>query len=264
MPNRADVRARLQRAAQALREDGIPASAPAPDPSVFDTATPDEVAIVERAAAYTMTSHARMLANIDAVDYVTRRGLPGAFVECGVWRGGSVLVMLERMKHLGVTDRDVYLFDTFAGMTAPTAEDVSPFQPPAAEIWSATPPGERAWDDVLGERHLYSVEGVRSLLTSTGYPPDRLHFVVGPVEETVPAQAPETIALLRLDTDWYESTVHELTHLYPRLCAGGVLVIDDYGHWQGARKAVDEYFANAADPVLLSRLDYAARMGVKA
>ena len=264
MPKPTDVRARLNRAARALLTDGSSGSPPQPrDPTVLDTATPDEVAIVERAAPYTMTSHARMLANIDAVDHVVRRGLPGALVECGVWRGGSVLVMLERLKQLGVTDRDVYLFDTFEGMTPPTTEDVSPFQPPAAQIWAATPPDQRAWEDVLGDRHLYSVDGVRSLLTSTGYPADRLHFVAGPVEETVPARAPETIAVLRLDTDWYESTAHELTHLYPRLCSGGVLVIDDYGHWQGARKAVDEFFATAAEPILLSRLDYAARIGVK-
>jgi hypothetical protein len=210
-----------------------------------------------------MTSDARVLANIDAVDYVTRRGLPGAFVECGVWRGGSVLAMIERLTQLGVADRDVYLFDTFAGMTPPTPEDISPFTPAAAETWEATPPGQRAWEGVLGDRDLYSVDGVQRLLLSTGYPADRVHFVEGPVEETVPASAPETIALLRLDTDWYESTAHELNHLYPRLCPGGVLVIDDYGHWAGARKATDEYFASQSDPILLSRLDYAARMGVK-
>ena len=255
---------RLRRAARVLLGDGAPTAETAPaDPSVLDTASADEVAIVERAAPHTMTSHARMLANIDAVDYITRRKLPGAIVECGVWRGGSVLVMLERLKQLGVADRDVYLFDTFAGMTPPTEEDVSPFQPPAAEIWQATPAGERAWEDVLGDRDLYSVEGVRRLLTGSGYPAERLHLVQGPVEETVPAQAPETIALLRLDTDWYESTAHELNHLYPRLCPGGVLVIDDYGHWEGARKAVDEYFTASAEPILLSRLDYAGRMGVK-
>ena len=117
---------------------------------------------------------------------------------------------------------------------------------------------------MLGDRHLYSVEGVRSLLVSSGYPAERLHLVAGPVEETVPERAPDEIALLRLDTDWYESTAHELTHLYPRLCSGGVLIIDDYGHWEGARKAVDEFFGGAAEPILLSRVDYAGRMGVKA
>jgi hypothetical protein len=232
-------------------------------PSITDTATGEETSILERAAKYTMTGHERMLANIDAVDYVVRRNIPGALVECGVWRGGSVLVMVERLKQLGVDDRDIYLFDTFAGMTAPTDVDVSPYIAPATETWAATPPGEVAWADLLGDPDLYGVEGVRRLLLETGYPQDRLHFVVGPVEVTVPDQAPADIALLRLDTDWYESTAHELRYMYPLLSDGGVLIIDDYGHWQGARKAVDEYFADGPQRILLSRVDYSARIGVK-
>jgi hypothetical protein len=98
---------------------------------------------------------------------------------------------------------------------------------------------------------------------ATGYPAERVHLVRGPVEETLPAAAPERLALLRLDTDWYASTRHELEHLYPRLVDGGVLIVDDYGHWQGARQAVDEYFAGTAPPPLLHRIDYTARIGVK-
>src|ERR1051325_10354963 len=85
----------------------------------------------------------------------------------------------------------------------------------------------------------------------------------GTVEETIPAQAPERIALLRLDTDWYESTRHELVHLYPRLVPGGVLIIDDYGHWEGARKAVDEYIAQNNLRLFLNRIDYAGRLAIK-
>ena len=83
------------------------------------------------------------------------------------------------------------------------------------------------------------------------------------MEDTLPEQAPSRIALLRLDTDWYESTRHELIHLYPRLSQGGVLIVDDYGHWDGCRLAVDEYFATEADPVLLTRIDYTGRICVK-
>lgn len=254
---------RLRVAAHAFVRPGAHRLAQSTPFSVTDTASPDEIAIIERASPHTMTSTERMLANIDAVDYITRCHLPGAIIECGVWRGGSVLVMVERLKQLGIFDRDIYLFDTFAGMSAPSGEDVSPFTPAALETWETTPAGERAWEEVLGDRDLYSVDGVRRLLVSSGYPKERLHFVEGPVEETVPEQAPETIALLRLDTDWYESTSHELHHLYPRLCSGGVLIIDDYGHWDGARKAVDEYFGTDSQPILLSRLDYAGRIGVK-
>jgi O-methyltransferase len=90
-----------------------------------------------------------------------------------------------------------------------------------------------------------------------------VRLVKGKVEDTVPKNAPEKIALLRLDTDWYESTRRELVHLFPRLVPGGVLIIDDYGHWQGARKAVDEYIAGNQVKILLNRVDYTGRIGVK-
>ena len=98
-------------------------------------------------------------------------------------------------------------------------------------------------------------------MLSTQYPRDLVRFVEGPVEDTLPAQAPDQIALLRLDTDWYESTMHELRHLFPRLADAAPLIIDDYGHWQGARRAVDEYFEEC--PQLLARIDYSARITLK-
>ena len=107
------------------------------------------------------------------------------------------------------------------------------------------------------------MEEVRERLVGTGYPPERLHLVPGMVEQTLPGEAPEKIALLRLDTDWYASTRHELEQLYPRLESGGVLIIDDYGHYEGARRAVDEYFERSGEPVLLSRIDFSGRLVVK-
>jgi hypothetical protein len=100
-------------------------------------------------------------------------------------------------------------------------------------------------------------------MASTGIDAGRLHFVKGPVEETIPASVPERIALLRLDTDWYESTRHELIHLFPRLAAGGVLIVDDYGHWRGCRRATDEYFEQTGVHILLHRVDYTGVIGVK-
>jgi hypothetical protein len=84
------------------------------------------------------------------------------------------------------------------------------------------------------------------------------------VEETLPTHVPERIALLRLDTDWYESTHHELVHLFPLLSPGGILIVDDYGHWAGARKAVDDYLAANAPGLYLHRVDYTVRLAVKA
>lgn len=98
---------------------------------------------------------------------------------------------------------------------------------------------------------------------SAGYPKDKIHFIKGKVEDTIPENMPKQIALLRLDTDWYESTKHELTHLFLLLQPNGVLIIDDYGHWKGARKAVDEYIPDKNIRILLNRIDYTGRIAIK-
>jgi hypothetical protein len=145
-------------------------------------------------------------------------------------------------------------------MTEPTERDASPVDRHAMEHWEQS--GGKPWPELF-DPSLFNEDAVRDLLTSTGYPAERLHFVRGPVEETLPERAPGPLALLRLDTDWYESTRHELVHLYPLLGAGGVLIVDDYGHWEGCRRAVDEYFSAEAEPVLLNRIDYSGRIAVK-
>ncbi|HEU5152440.1 MAG TPA: TylF/MycF/NovP-related O-methyltransferase [Iamia sp.] len=252
------------RARAALRP--APATTPAPvdptrlPPHPLSTASPAHRRIVQRCLPFTMGSPERLLATIDATEYVLARGVPGALAECGVWRGGSVLAMLLSLQAAGVDDRDVYLFDTFEGMTAPTEEDTSAFHAPATEEWSGAE-GGRAYGELFSAETFGEAQ-VRRLLHATGYPPARIHLVRGPVEETLPAAAPDGLALLRLDTDWYESTRHELEHLYPRLATGGVLIVDDYGHWEGARKAADEHLAQHP-ALLLSRSDYTGRMAVK-
>lgn len=239
--------------------------APDPEPATNDelqSLSPEDRRIVETALPFTMTGIARLQSVIDAVRYCAGRELPGAFAECGVWRGGSVLAMILTLQELGIDDRDIYLFDTFEGMTAPTAYDSSSRGPHALEVWElAQRTNTVPWAEVFGP-DVFDPASVRETLVATGYPPQRLHLVPGPVEETLPARAPEELALLRLDTDWYESTRHELEHLYPRLVDSGVLIIDDYGHWEGARRAVDEYFASIR-PLLLNRIDYTGRIAVK-
>jgi hypothetical protein len=245
-----------------------PHEKPAPGPEMppeddvsLGELVPADRTIVEAVAPYTMTGPSRLVALIEAVRYCARAGVEGAFAECGVWRGGSVLAMLLTLRDIGVADRDVFLYDTFEGMTEPTAEDTSPYHPESAsELWQQS--GGRPWQ-ILFDGETNSEEAVRATVARGEYPDERLHFVRGPVEQTIPGAAPERLALLRLDTDWYESTLHELRHLYPRLARGGVLIIDDYGHWEGARRAVDEYFEGEAEPVLLQRIDYAARLALK-
>ena len=214
--------------------------------------------VLRAVGSYTMTSPERIFGLVEAARYVARHAVPGAVVECGVYKGGSMMAAALTLQAEGVTDRDLYLFDTFEGMPEPTGEDVDLHGNAAAEEFE-----RRRKQDTNAEWLACSVERVREAVQSTGYPAERLHFVQGDVLETVPSRAPEQIALLRLDTDWYASTRHELEQLYPRLVPGGVLIIDDYGHFQGARKAVDEYFAAEGVPVLLGRLDYTGRMCVK-
>lgn len=235
-----------------------------PQPPVTSSASPSELARIAECRPFTMASDERLLATIDAVRHVVRSDIPGALVECGVWRGGSVLAMIRTLQELDVDDRHVWCFDTFTGMTPPGGADVSRYSPPATDTWrEADERGERAWGGYF-DADVFGRDQVAELLAGTGYPNERIHLVAGPVEDTIPAEAPDAIAILRLDTDWYESTRHELGHLYPRLGAGGVLIVDDYGHWEGAARATDEYFAAAdASAPLLARTDYTGRMGVK-
>lgn len=219
--------------------------------------------VLARVRPFTLTSPERIAALTDAVRYIVRRNIPGAFAECGVWRGGSVLAMVLALQREGVTDRDIYLYDTFEGMTKPSDLDTSDFDIPALDRWTqARHKGQNAWPHWFNAE-IFNLDLVKGVLYDTGYPKERLHFVQGMVEETIPARVPSQLALLRLDTDWYESTRHELVHLYPILGRGGVLIIDDYGHWKGCRKAVDEYFSEQEPAPLLNRVDYSCRLAVK-
>ncbi len=212
---------------------------------------------------YTMTSLERVVSLVRAVQYVAHYGIPGAFVECGVWRAGSMMAVAFALKNAGITDRELYLFDTYNGMPDASDLDVDTSGHNANDLLSELrnlPEQDKLESNVLAQCGL---EAVRRNMLSTGYPGERLHFIQGSVENTIPAHAPGTIALLRLDTDWYESTRHELVHLYPRLVRAGVLIIDDYGHWQGARMAVDEYFQNSSEPIFFNRIDYTGRVAIR-
>ena len=215
---------------------------------------------VKRVRRYTMTSPRRIAALCDSVEHVVGASVPGAIVECGVWKGGSMMAAALTLLRLDAADRDLYLFDTFAGMPAPTEEDkvsaYDGYNPMRHWRRRRRSDGTNAW-------HQVSADDVRAAVLSTGYPAERVHLVEGRVEDTLPAAAPGQIAVLRLDTDWYAGTKHELEHLYPRLSPGGVLILDDYGHYEGARRAVDEYFDAHGGRPLLSRIDYTGRVGVK-
>lgn len=200
-----------------------------------------------------MTSDERIVSLTRAIKYVVDNQIPGDIVECGVWKGGSMMAIARSLLRNKDSSRQLYLFDTFEGMSEPTAIDVDYYGKRAEEFM-----GTGELDFVV-----VSIEDVQRAVWSTGYPKEMTHFVKGKVEDPLPAQAPNFIALLRLDTDWYESTRHALVHLFPRLAKGGVLIIDDYGHWLGAKKATDKYINANNLSVLLHRIDNTARICVK-
>ena len=207
---------------------------------------------------YTMTSIERVNALIEAVRYVVKYGIEGDFAECGVWKGGSSMAMARTLQQISADTRHLHLYDTFSGMSSPTDEDVSVTGVPAEVKFSQTKTSEDSSDWCAS-----SIKEVKANLFSTGYPENQLHFIQGKVEETIPGHLPDKLAILRLDTDWYESTKHEMVHLFPRLQNQGVLIVDDYGHWEGVRKAVDEYIAENNIRILLNRIDYTGRIGIK-
>ena len=207
---------------------------------------------------YTMTSPERVNALIDAVHYVAANNIAGAMVECGVWKGGSAMAMMLTLKKFGDESRDFYLYDTYAGMSAPSDADISFQGDHAYEEFSKL----KISEDISGWC-LSPLEEVKQNAFSTGYNKDKIHFIKGKVEDTIPENIPQSISILRLDTDFYESTKHELIHLFPLLQPSGVLIIDDYGHWEGSRKAVDEYISENNIRILLNRIDYTGRIGIK-
>ena len=222
-------------------------------------ATETDKAAIRALRPYTMTSSERLWSLLNAVRYVTDEQVPGDFVECGVWRGGSVMAMAGELRRLGVADRRIWLYDTFQGMTAPTVEDVEAVTGRTAEAML----GETPIDD---GNNVWCVAGrpdVEANVRTTAYPFDRFTFVEGDVARTLHERAPERISLLRLDTDWYESTKVGLEVLYPRLSVGGVCILDDYGHWQGARQAVDEYFTTLGRRPYMHPIDFSGRVFIK-
>lgn len=217
-------------------------------------------AIYEKCRDHTLKPFKEMYALYEAAAFVAKAGIEGDFVECGVWKGGSSMIVAQTFLQLNRTDKKLYLCDTYEGMPEVTDDDedigVNPFQ-----LVKGVATMLRG-----GHTGLFyaPIEEVRRNMESTGYPQENVLFVKGLVENTIPAQAPEQISLLHLDSDLYQSTYHELTHLFPRLTRGGVLVIDDYGSWKGSKQATDQYFAEQGIQMLLKHVGSSgARLGIK-
>ena len=219
----------------------------------------EERADIGAVRPFTMTSPERLVALSRGLEHLIQQGIEGDIVECGVWKGGSMLLVARKLARSGDTGRNLFLFDTFEGMSEPTREDVSAVdQSTAGELLGNADrsAGDNVW--------CYSpLDEVKATLKQSNYPFERIRFIKGKVEDTLPEPSVGPIALLRLDTDWYESTKRELETLYDKLVPGGMLIIDDYGHWSGSKKAVDEFFAARKLSIFLHRIDYTGRMAIK-
>lgn len=239
----------------ALRSRGI-----AVGRAVETTYSPEVRKTLDLVAPYTMTTPERLEALCAATEYIVKYDIPGAFVEAGVWRGGSSMAAAHTLLRLGAGDREFYMYDTYEGIPAPGAEDavIGSTHEEVKAWWEAenADPAKEAWLTA-------TVEEVRRNMALTGYDLDKVQTIAGMVEDTVPPTAPEQVALLRLDTDWYAPTKVELEVMFPRLSPGGVMIIDDYDYTEGARKAVDEYLAEYPHPVFLHRIDAHARLAIK-
>lgn len=169
---------------------------------------------------------------------VINQNLKGCFVECGVFKGQKVAFFLETLKSMGIYDRDVFLVDTFEGMTEPSKDDIQ----------------------MISDRKMFKgdklaiLENVKQNIYKTGYPKDKIHFVKMDVrsEEDLKKNINREIAVLRLDTDFFDSTWSILNSLYNNVVVGGYLIHDDYGHWKGHYEACKKFYStNKIRPLLI-------------
>ncbi len=206
--------------------------------------------IYEKVRAYTMTSITDVYSLYTALNFITENKIEGDFVECGVWKGGCSMFMANYLVDKSLADRRIYLYDTFSGMTDSGSLDID------LNGKSASTDNVITWEPA-------SLEEVKENMSTTNYPLENIVFIEGDISKTLKDNTPNKISLLRLDTDWYESTKSELKYLYPKLTTNGVLILDDHGHWLGARKAAEEYFAKSKEQIFLSKVNYSTRLGIK-
>ena len=210
--------------------------------------------IIRDSEIYSMTGRIRMSLLIKIIEYLKKQNIDGDIIECGVWKGGNLICAQAYLNHLNLK-KNIIGYDTFEGMTEASEYDVQEIQIESKD--------QNNLDSILRKRVALETMSVTDKHTNEGkniwayssieevkhnikvkVPNNNIKLIKGPVEETLLVQdnLPEKISLLRLDTDFYNSTKIELEILFPRLIKGGFLIIDDYGHWKGSRKAVDDYF----------------------
>lgn len=217
-----------------------------------------ELDIIKSISNFSMSTPANHWAIIQSIKHISKNNIDGDFVECGVWKGGNI-ILFKLIADQQQLNKKIYAFDTFEGMPEPGGMDFDLKNIDAKKTFNKYKDKDIKW--------CYStLDEVKSNIKSfdKNYI-DFYSFIKGKVEETLNDEKnlPNKISLLRLDTDFFESTKKELEILFPKLVSGGVLIIDDYGHWKGAKRAVDEYFELEKNFLWLHRIDYASRLLIK-
>lgn len=212
---------------------------------------------IKQSSEFSMTGPLRMWSLIQSINYVIKNKIEGDIVECGVWRGGNLILTQKILTNLGIKEKNIYGFDTFEGMTEPQNIDIDVHGKKASRLMSRT-------QKINNQKNIWAYcdfETVsKNIKKNTTF--NTIKLVKGDVKNTlIENNLPQKISILRLDTDWYESTKIELEKLYPLLSIGGILIIDDYGQFEGCKKAVDEFLSD--NKLFFHYIDYSCRLIIK-
>mgnify|MGYP001360338876 CR=1 FL=1 len=202
--------------------------------------------IVDTCRPYTIVYKPHLYRLVDLIFEINKAKIEGSIVECGVFKGGCMMIMAISQLIFD-SDRDLYLYDTFEGMTAPSEKD-GEFR---INNYKKIMAGELKFDydnHHNEQKWVYcDIDIVKKNMQITKYPDKKVHYVKGDVVKTLHDNVPDKIAFLRLDTDFYESTKKELDVLYPKLEVGGIMIVDDYFSYKGSRLATDEFLETHRD-----------------
>ena len=215
--------------------------------------------LIDIVSNYSMTPRIRIYNLLQALKHVKQNSIEGDFVECGVWKGGNIIMFRKFQENEFFNDkRNIFAYDTFSGMSEPSKEDFNLIKKISAKNLL-----EKDKEKKTNTWGVCGLDEVKSNILKNVTSIENIKFIKGKVEETLMNEEnlPKKISILRLDTDWYESTKKELEILYSKVTPGGIIIIDDYGHWNGSRQAVDEYFKGKF--VWMHYVDYACRLIIK-
>ena len=218
----------------------------------------NELDLIKKIGDYSMSTPTNHWAIIQSIKYIKNENIDGDIIESGVFKGGNLILFKKMIDELSL-NKKIYAYDPFEGMPNPGKYDKDLKDVDASSIYDKKKSEEISWN-------FSSLEEVKKNISKFKIDTNKdFFFIKGKVENTlrINSNLPNKISLLRLDTDFYNSTKIELEILYPKLVKGGVLIIDDYGHWKGSKKAVDEYFKLDTNFHWFHRIDYASRLLIK-